>query len=70
MQTALLEKKKTTTKSSKSTKSVPIWIGSSKDIAASKKDMKMVDDQGNEITMGEMMEKSKEGGAGKGGRGR
>ena len=70
MQTALLEKKKQTTKSSTSTKSVPTWIGSSKDIAAAKKNQKMIDDDGNEITIGEMMEKSKEGGAGKGGRGR
>ena len=47
-------------------KNVPKVVRSSKYITALKKDAKMIDEDGNEITLEEAMQRSKEGGAGKG----
>ena len=56
-------------KDKKSTKSVPLAAGGAKAIASLKKEQKVKDDDGNWISMDEMLKRSKEGGAGKGGRG-
>ena len=54
----------------KSQKSVPKVAGGAKVIAAEKKATRVIDqDTGLEISMDEFLAKSKEGGAGKGGRG-
>jgi hypothetical protein len=53
----------------KSTKSIPLAAGGAKAIAAEKKASKVQDEDGNWITMDQFLAKSKEGGAGKGGRG-
>ena len=68
MQSRLLEKQREV-RTTKITKSVPTFNQSSKEIAQMKKSTIMKDTFGNELTMAEMMERSKEGGAGKGGRG-
>ena len=56
-------------KAKKTAKSVPKVALGAKGIQAEKKTMKVIDDDGKEITMEEMLERSKEKGAGKGGRG-
>ena len=60
MQSQMLDKKKTERTDSLAKKSVPTFIQSSKTIANEKK---------KQTQLTEMMDKSKEGGAGKGGRG-
>ena len=59
MQSQMLEKKRAA-RTSTVTKSVPVYIQSSKNITAEKKN----------AGLDELLERSKEGGAGKGGRGR
>ncbi len=60
MQSQMLEKRQAQRSSSANTKTVPKYIQSSKYITAEKKN----------AGLDEMLERSKEGGAGKGGRGR
>jgi len=62
----LMQKKEK--RESKAVKSLPKVASSAKDIAAEKKNLRFNID-GEEITMEEMLLRSKEGGAGKGGRG-
>lgn len=68
MQSQMLEKKREK-KASTAVKSVPMYIQSSKEIAANKKNVVVRDEFGEEVTLSTLMERSKEGGAGKGGRG-
>jgi uncharacterized membrane protein YgaE (UPF0421/DUF939 family) len=67
MQSSLLEKQKTVV-GQKKEKSVPTSVTSSKFIQKEKASAKTVDRFGNEITMEELMKKSKEGQVGKGGK--
>ena len=67
MQSSMLEKKKEVN-AEKKVKAVPTAVVSSKFIQKEKATAKMLDRYGNEITMEEMMKKSKEGMVGKGGK--
>jgi len=67
MQSSMLEKKREVN-AEKKVKAVPTAVVSSKFIQKEKATSKMLDRFGNEITMEEMMKKSKEGMVGKGGK--
>jgi hypothetical protein len=62
MQSVMLEKKKDT-KTSKAVKKVPSVVVSAKFIMQDKKALKVIDQDGKEITMDELQNRSKEGGA-------
>lgn len=65
MQSSMLEKKKDV-RDTKAVKAVPKVVVSAKFIMADKKNLKVVDQDGQEISMDELQKRSKEGGAGKG----
>lgn len=67
MQSSMLEKQRET-RVSRAQKAVPKVVVSAKYIMADKKTLKVIDDDGKEITMDELQKRSKDGGAGKGGR--
>ena len=59
-------KKQIEQKKEKKEKSVPKYVGSSKHIAAEKKNLKVMDESGNMISMDEALARSKQGEKGKG----
>ena len=65
MQSVMLEKKQDA-RVSKAQKAVPKVVVSAKFIMADKKNLTVIDQDGNEISMDEMQKRSKEAGAGKG----
>ena len=63
MQSSMLEKKKEARKS-ESVKAVPNVVVSAKFIMQDKKNLNVIDQDGKEITMDELQNRSKEGGSG------
>lgn len=65
MQSSMLEKKKDV-RTDRAVKAVPKVVVSAKFIMADKKNLTVLDQDGQEISMDELQKRSKEGGAGKG----